>query len=211
MNAARALLGIHVPGTTVWHRLSTGPKYVVFLLVTVPAMLVDGAAVVLGLLAVSLALVASTRAPIRLAWGLPSGLVVLLALLGGYHALTGHAEVGVRVVGTILTALYASRLLLITTPMPDLIDALVGFVRPLRHVGLDPERFGLAVAIMVRSVPHLVASFGDVQQAARARGLERNPLALITPVVVQAVAYARSTGDALAARGLGDRATAEPH
>lgn len=211
MNAARALLGIHVPGTTVWHRLSTGPKYVVFLLVTVPAMLVDGAAVVLGLLAVSLALVASTRAPIRLAWGLPSGLVVLLALLGGYHGLTGHPEVGVRVVGTILTALYASRLLLITTPMPDLIDALVGFARPLRHVGLDPERFGLAVAIMVRSVPHLVASFGDVQQAARARGLERNPLALITPVVVQAVAYARSTGDALAARGLGDRATAEPH
>lgn len=206
MNASRALLGIHVPGTTLWHRWTTGPKYVVFLLLTVPAMVFDSAAVALGLLAASLAVVASARAPLRLAWGLPGGLVVLLALIGGYHAVTGHPEVGVRVVATILTALYASRLLLITTPMPELIDALVAFVRPLRHVGLDPERFGLAVAVMVRSVPHLVASFGDVQQAARARGLERNPFALVTPVVVQAVAYARSTGDALAARGLGDPA-----
>ena len=210
MNAARALLGLHVPGATVWHRLSTGPKYVVFLLLTVPAMVVDGVWVVLGLLALSLLVVASTRAPLRLAWGLPSGLVVLLGLIGGYHAVMGDPEVGLRVVGTILTALYASRLLLITTPMPDLIDALVAFARPFRRVGLDPERFGLAVAVMVRSVPHLVASFGDVQQAARARGLERNPFALVTPVVVQAVAYARSTGDALAARGLGEADPDEP-
>lgn len=204
MNATRALLGLYVPGTTLWHRLSTGPKYLVFLLLTLPAMLAPDAGVVLGLLAVTLALVATTRAPLRIAWGLPPFIVVVLGLLVLFHALTGDWLLGVRVVAVMLTALYASRILLISTPMPQLIDALVSFVRPLRVVGFDPERFGLAVAVMMRSIPYILASFGDVRDAARARGLERNPLASITPVVVQAVAYARTTGDALAARGLGE-------
>ena len=94
--------------------------------------------------------------------------------------------------------------MLITTPMPVLIDALVTATRPLARFGASPERFGLAVAVLVRSIPYVIASFGEVRDAARARGLDRNPLASVTPVVIQAVAYARTTGDALMARGLGD-------
>jgi len=63
---------------------------------------------------------------------------------------------------------------------------------------------GLAVAIMVRSVPLLLDSFEQVRQAARARGRERNLFLLVTPVVVRAVGQAQATGAALAARGLGE-------
>lgn len=204
MNAARALLGIHVPGTTPWHRMGVGWKYVVFLAVTVPVVLLRDPAVVLGGLALVLALVATTLAPLRLAWGLPRGLALLLGGLAAYHVVTGAPATAVTVVGTTLVALYASRLVLLTTPMPALIDALVRAAGPFRRVGVDPERFGLAVAILVRAVPFVVAAFSEVRDAARARGLDRNPLAAVTPVVVQTVAYARTTGDALMARGLGD-------
>ena len=204
MNAARALLGIHVPGTTVWHRMGTGWKYLAFLALTVPAVATDQALVVLGLLLLTLLLVASTRAPLRLAWGLPLGFALLLAVLAGFHVLTGHPELAVRVVGTLLIALYGSRILLITTPMPVLVDALVTVAGPFRFIGLDPERFALAVAIALRSIPFVVAAFGDTRDAARARGIERNAFALVTPVVIQTVAFARSTGDALVARGLGE-------
>ena len=203
MNAARALLGIHVPGTTVWHRMGVGWKYLVFLALTLPAVF-GGPLVVMAALALTLALVATTRAPLRLAWGMPVGLVVLFALVAGYHGFFGEPVMAVKVVGTTLAALYAGRLILITTPMPVLIDALVAAVGPLRRFGANPERFGLAVAVLVRSIPYVIASFGEVRDAARARGVDRNPLASVTPVVVQAVAYARTTGDALMARGLGD-------
>lgn len=203
MNAARALLGLHVPGTTPWHRMGVGWKYLVFLLLTFPAVF-GTPPVVIGALVVTLALVATTRAPLRLAWGMPLGLVILFALVAGYHTLVGAPAMAVKVVGTTLTALYASRIVLITTPMPVLIDALVAAAGPLRRFGANPERFGLAVAVLVRSIPHVIASFGEVRDAARARGLDRNPLASVTPVVIQAVAYARTTGDALLARGLGD-------
>lgn len=203
MNAARALLGVHVPGTTVWHRLPVGWKYVLFLALTLPAV-VAGPAVVLALLVLTLALVASTGAPLRLAWSLPPGLVLLFGALAAYHLVVGDPGTAAKVVGTTLVALYATRVLLLTTPVPVLIDALVAAARPLRRLGAHPERFGLAVAVLVRSVPYVVASFGEVRDAARARGLEQNAVASVTPVVIQAVAYARTTGEALMARGLGD-------
>lgn len=201
---AHTLLGIYVPGTSVWHRIGPGWKYLIFLALTVPVVVIGDPRVALGGLAVAMALVATTRAPLRLGWSLPVGLVVLLAALALYHVIAGQWLVGVRVVATILTALFVARLILLTTPMPALIDALVAFAAPLRRFGLDPERFGLAVALMIRSVPYVVGSFGDVRDAARARGMERNLFALIVPVVVAAVAYARQTGEALAARGLGE-------
>lgn len=201
---AHTLLGIYVPGTSVWHRIGPGWKYLIFLALTLPVVVIGDPRVALGGLAVAMALVATTRAPLRLGWSLPAGLVVLLAALALYHVIAGQWLVGVRVVATILTALFAARLILLTTPMPALVDALVAFAAPLRRLGLDPERFGLAVALMIRSVPYVVGSFGDVRDAARARGMERNLFALIVPVVVAAVAYARRTGEALAARGLGE-------
>lgn len=204
MNAARALLGIHVPGRTFWHRMPAGWKYVAFLALTVPAVVTDEPWVVVGMLALTLGLVAATRAPLRLAWGLPVGFTLVLSMLAAFHVLMGTPELAVRVVGTLLVALYASRILLISTPMPVLVDALVAAAGPFRVVGLDPERFGLAVAIALRSIPVVVASFGDVRDATRARGIERNVFALVTPVVIQTVAFARATGDALAARGLGE-------
>ncbi len=184
--------------------MAVGWKYLVFLALVLPAAAGLGPAVSVGLLTASVIVVATTGAPLRLAWGLPAGLIGLLVLLGGYHVATGNWPLAVTIVCALLVAVYASRLLLLTTPTPVLIDALVSATRPLRPLGVDPERFGLAVAIMIRSIPFIASAFGEVRAAARARGLERNFFAQIAPVVVQTVAYARTTGEALAARGLGE-------
>ncbi|MFT3877779.1 MAG: energy-coupling factor transporter transmembrane protein EcfT [Propioniciclava sp.] len=204
MNAARALLGIYVPGTTSWHRMGVGRKYLVFLALTLPVMIVRDPWLATGLLALTLALVATTRAPLRLAWGLPPMLILLLGVLAGYQVFFGDPRLAVTVTATILIALYAGRILLLTTPMPVLIDALVAAAGPFRFLGARPERFGLAIAVLIRSIPFVAASFGEVRDATRARGIDRNPLLAVTPVVIQAVAFARTTGDALVARGLGE-------
>lgn len=204
MNQARALLGVHVPGDTVWHRLGVGWKYLAFLALVVPALVFPRPWVVVALLVLAAGVLLSLRLPVRLALGVPWPLALLLAVLAGYHAATGAWQTGVAVAGTTLLALYASRLILFTTPLPVLVDALVAAARPLERLGARPERFGLAVAILIRSVPYIAGSFGEVRDAARARGLERNVATSLTPVAISAVAYARRTGDALTARGLGD-------
>ena len=107
--------------------------------------------------------------------------------------------------GNVLLAVLAARLIIVTTRPAVLIDALVSAADRVPFV--DGERFGLSVGVMLRSIPYLMGAFYDVRDAARARGLERHWIARLTPVVVRAVGFAQATGDALAARGLGERSS----
>ena len=198
------LFGLYVPGSTWLHRLGVGWKYLLLLVLTVPVLVVAHWVPSLVALAASAVLLASTRIGTRLCFAVPRALGVLLAAISGYQVVVGRPDLAVVVSLHLVTAIYASRLLTLTTPGPVLIDALVAALRPLRRVGVNPELVGLAIAIMVRSVPMLLDTFTQVQLAARARGRDRNLFALVTPVVVRAVGQAQATGAALAARGLGE-------
>jgi len=108
------------------------------------------------------------------------------------------------------TLVLASTVVLATTPVDDLLDALVRGARPLRRVGLDPELAALAVVLMLRTVPALLDLIAEVRDAARARGLGRHPRALLVPAAIRTVARARLTGEALVARGIGDEHDPQP-
>lgn len=198
------LFSLYVPGDTPLHRLGIGGKYVLLVVLTLPALLLAEPVVSLAVLLASLLLLASCRAGLRYSWGLPPALWILVAVLASYQLLVGRPDLAVVVGTNLVTAVYASRILTLTTPGPALIDALVAALRPFARFGVKPELVGLAIAIMVRSVPMLLDSFEQVRQAAWARGRERNLFLLVTPVVVRAVGQAQATGAALAARGLGE-------
>jgi biotin transport system permease protein len=77
-------------------------------------------------------------------------------------------------------------------------------LRPLRRVGVQPERVSLLLALTIRAVPVLVGTLSDVRDARRARGLERSPRALLVPVVLRTMRHADRLGEALVARGVDD-------
>jgi biotin transport system permease protein len=94
--------------------------------------------------------------------------------------------------------------LTVTTPVDEVLDAITRALRPLRRLGVDPEKVALAFSLVLRAIPTTVAIADETRDAARARGLERDPRARLTPLVLRVVAQARATGEALHARGLGD-------
>ena len=196
-------LGAYRPGSSLVHRAPLGLKSAAVVLGSVAMLaaahpLATGAGALLTVLAYAGAgLLRELLLPVRLMWP-------VLLVLGGFQLWQAGPWTAVTVIGNILVCVLASRLLVLTVPMPRLLDGVVGLVRPLRVLGADPERFGLALALMLRSVPYLLGSTADVRDSAKARGLERNPRALAVPVVIRAVAYAQQTGDALAARGIGE-------
>lgn len=198
------LFGLYVPGDSVFHRLGAGWKYLLLLAITLPAAVLRDWRLGVACLALSMVLLAICRVGLARAWLLPGMVWVLVAMMLTYHLLSGTPGHGVSAVAVFLTAIYLSRLLTTTTPGGDLIDALIAGMRPLAVFGLSPQRVGLAIAVMLRSIPVLLDTFGQVRQAAMARGRERNWFALVTPVVVRAVGHAQATGAALAARGLGE-------
>jgi len=205
MRSTDALFGSYRPGDSIWHRFGVGWKYLVVLLLTLPALFVQQPWLTGASLALTVLCLLTTGLPPRATLTMSWGLLGLLAVLAVFQVLIGQPQLAFVVPGNVLLAVLAARLLITTTRASVLIDALVNAAGRIPFV--DGERFGLSVGIMLRSIPFLTGAFFDVRDAARARGLERHWLARLTPVVVRAVGFAQATGDALAARGLGERSS----
>lgn len=202
MRPSVSVFGGHLPGDSVWHRAGVGWKYLVVLALTLPALFVQQPWLTASGLVVCVGCLLACRLPARAVFAIPMALVILLAVLAVFQLLIGQPALAFVVPGNVLLAVWAARLIIVTTPASVLVDALVAAADRVPFV--DGERFGLAVGIMLRSVPFLSGAFYDVRDAARARGLEWHWVARLTPVVVRAVGFAQATGDALAARGLGE-------
>lgn len=203
--SAPGLFTAHVPGSSVVHRAPLWLKLVAVLAVgAVPWF----APSVWAMLAVTAGVVAAAllaRLPARRLLASMRGLLPVLVLLLAFQWWSAGPAYAVRVVLGIVNAYLAAGVLTSTTPVTTLLDGVVGAARPLRRV-IDPEVLALTLGVVVRSVPWVAGSFSSVRQSARARGLERSPRAVVVPTVVHVVAFARSTGEALAARGLTDPA-----
>ncbi|HWV25634.1 MAG TPA: energy-coupling factor transporter transmembrane component T, partial [Aeromicrobium sp.] len=133
------------------------------------------------------------------------GLLVVLTIVSAYQAWQRGWEVSVAVSGDLLALFLVGLAFTATTPVDGVLTAVERGLRPLRPIGLKPETVAMAFSLMLAALPELIDIADQTRAAAKARGLDRNPRALLTPFAIRAVAHALETGDALHARGLGDR------
>lgn len=198
------LVGVYQPGETLLHRLPVGVKVLglgAFSLTVVLVRDVRASWVFLAV-ALGLALLARVRLGVlaRAARTVLLFAVFVAALQWWWYGRDKAIETLVDLVALALAAIVVSA----TTPVNAMLDALIRWVRPLRHVGVDPERVALTFALAIQSLPGTVTLALETRDAARARGLGRHPRAYLTPFVIRVVARAHETGDALHARGIGD-------
>jgi biotin transport system permease protein len=204
------LVAGYIAGNSPFHRMALWRKAVLLLAVAVLCLASPAISVFAGAVTTTTVLIAAIAAhgisglPWGRLWRAVRVMLVFLVLIAAYQWWQYGPATAWQVVAAIVATVLASNILTATTPVDELLDGLGAVVRPLERFGADPERFSLTVALMLRSIPFVIGAFGDVRDAARARGLERNLLARSLPVVIATVGYARATGEALAARGLGD-------
>lgn len=197
-------LGDYRPGTSVLHRMPVGAKLIGLLVASIAGVALRGVAttgVLLGLAAVA-CLVAGVRLG-RAARAL-RGVVVGLALLAAYQVWQQGGERAFVVVGSLVAMVLMATAFTTTTSIERMVDAITRWLQPFRTLGVRPELVALAFSLMVRGIPLTLEIAAETRDAARARGLERNPRAYLTPMVIRVVAHARATGEALHARGVGD-------
>ena len=144
------------------------------------------------------------RIPWRVAWAQLRPLRWLVLVLGAAQLVFSGWRLAVAVVGSLVVLVAAAALLTLTTRVSELIDTFTWLVRPLRRLGVDPDRLALLAALTVRTVPVIAGIRDEVADARRARGLERSPRALLVPLVVRTVRHADHLGEALVARGVDD-------
>jgi biotin transport system permease protein len=201
---AAALLGAYLPGTSWLHRLPAGAKLLALFAIGVLTVLWRGPVASLVVLAVAVVVFTMTGASWRLTLRGLRGLMITLALLAAYHVWQNGTARAVEVLADLVALILLATALTVTTPVDELIDAIVRGLRPLQPLGVRPESVALAFSLMIRAIPTTLVVAQETRDAAIARGLDRNPRARLTPLVIRVVANARTTGDALHARGIGD-------
>ena len=198
------LLGIYQPGTTFLHRMSAGAKLLAMAAISVVTVVFRSPATSIGLLAFVIVLLAVARVRLGLLLRTLRGLLVVMTLITAYQVWQQGWAHAVTVVGALVGLILLATVLTVTTSVDEMLDTVTRAVRPFRRFGVDPDMVALAFSLMIRGIPTTIELASETRQAAMARGLERNPRALVTPMVLRTVAHARATGEALHARGVGD-------
>jgi len=202
--AGLASLGLFRPGGGPLHRLPALVKLLALASLGVAVVSARGPLASLELFgAAALALVLARPPVVRTTVRGLAPLVALAGLAAGYQVWRGDRARAVEVATDLLTLVLAATAVTVSTPMADLLAVMVRAARPLRR-WLPPEALALAVALMLRTVPALGRVLVETRDAARARGLGRDPRALLIPAALRTVARAQATGQALAARGIGE-------
>ena len=197
-------LGLYHPGTTVIHRAPAGLKLAFLAVFAVAVVAVRGPASAVLFLGIALLAQLVARIPWhRTTRGLVPALVTA-ALIGAYQWWARGWAIALEVSVDLVALVLLGAVVTATTRADTLLDALARLARPLRHVGLSPDVVALSVGLFLRTIPVLARMSLETRDAARARGLDREPRAILVPAAVRMVAHARATGDALAARGLGE-------
>nr|WP_206071115.1 CbiQ family ECF transporter T component [Knoellia sp. DB2414S] len=153
---------------------------------------------------VAAALWSLARVPVRTAWRSLRLILLVATLVGAAQWWYAGGAPAFVVTSQLVVAVAIAVLVTLTTRTSDLLDALDRGLKPLRHLGVDPARVSLTLALAVTSVPVVGGLLGELRQAARARGIRPGPVVLGVPLVVRTLQHADQLGEALAARGVDD-------
>ncbi|WP_439530641.1 energy-coupling factor transporter transmembrane component T family protein [Pannonibacter sp.] len=198
------MLSLYLPGKSFLHRLPAGAKLVLLALVSAVLMPVAQPLVLAGVLVLALVLYALLGREGLRQVQLVRPLVPILVILLLLHGVTGSAMEGVTVVLRLLTMVLLANLVTLTTRMDDMMAAVAPMFRPLALVGISPRRPALAVTLVLRFVPVLLAVYAALSEAWRARTGRPSSWRLIAPLALQALKLSDHVAEALIARGGAD-------
>ncbi|MET0863993.1 MAG: energy-coupling factor transporter transmembrane protein EcfT [Nakamurella sp.] len=198
------VIGLYQAGHSVLHRLPAGWKLLGMLLAVIGVLLLDApwqlaiaAGVVIGGYALA-------RIPVRVGWAQLWPMRWFVVLIVSFQLIFADWERAAMIAGTLLLTVAIAALVTLTTRVTAMLDVCQRLLRPLRRVGVDPDRIGLLLALTIRCIPLLVGIVQDVSEARKARGAGFSLRAMAAPAVVRALRSADAMGEALIARGVDD-------
>jgi biotin transport system permease protein len=202
------VLTLYRPGDGLLHRLPAGPKLLLVLVAVLAVSLLPStwAAAIVAAVAPVLAYAVAglrdgmlgmrelARQVLAVRWVIVITLAGQLLFLGPEPAVANSARVA--------SAVVLAALLVLTTRVTDLLDAVERGLRPLALLRIDPARAALLLTVTLSTVPVLATLARDVRDAQRARGGRAGLRAFAVPFLVVSFKHADELGDALTARGV---------
>jgi biotin transport system permease protein len=196
-------LGIYRPGDSLLHRLPAGVKLLSLgALIALVSVLVDTPAQ-LGVAAVGvLAIVVLSRIGARAIVGQLRPVLWVVVFIFAFQLIFTDWARAMVVCGTLLLSVTLAVVVTSSTRTTDMVSALTRGMSPLARLGFPVNQVAIALALAIRSIPLMVETVRQVDEARRARGLRFSPRIVVAPVVISALRTADGFAEALSARGL---------
>ncbi len=194
-------IGLFVAADTPLHRLAAPVKLAGLVAAGATVFLIDDPLWLAGAVASAGLLLASTRAPLAETARQLRPAAILLAVLFLAHGLFTSWVQGLVVVQRFAVLLTVALAVTCSTRVSEMTDALERALAPLAPLGVDPAKVGLAISLAIRFIPVLIDQALEIRDAQRARGLDRNLIALTMPLLVKTLRLADQLTEAIEARG----------
>ncbi|WP_342265412.1 energy-coupling factor transporter transmembrane component T [Cardinium endosymbiont of Philonthus spinipes] len=124
----------------------------------------------------------------------------LLIIIFVMHAIGGDWVDGIKAMLRLCNIVLFASWLLLTTSYSDIMEGLVALLKPLSYVGVKPAEVSLAFALTIRFMPLIMDTFKEVKMAQKARGINKNFMAILIPSVIKTIKMADDIAEAIAAR-----------
>ncbi len=221
-------LGQYFPGQSMIHCLNPRMKLLSLLLVLVLLFSLQTYLGLAALLLIAIFLIVTTRVPMRyFLRGLRPVLYIAIFALVIYFFFTSGGVVllrigfitvesegvreGIFIILRLISLVFFSLLLTLTTTPLSLTHGLGYFLRPLRYIGLPTEEVAMIMAIALRFIPTLLEESQRLMRAQLSRGADfetgsifrraKSLIPLIIPLFVSAFRRADELALAMEARG----------
>jgi|GEM_PF-643444 len=203
-----SLLGIYRPRHTPLHNSSVGFKLMLMVIALVLVVIINDPVTSVGIAVACLLLLLSTAPPAKATLRGLGIIFVMAALTVVFQLWRQEWERAIDTAADIIAISALALAITCSTPMEEVLDAISRLARPVRRI-LPPETLGLMFAMTLRAIPEAARLLIEARTAARARGLERSPRAVLIPAATRSVGFALQLGQALHARGIAEEAPRE--
>lgn len=195
------MLSLYVPGGSFIHRVPAAVKLSILLIGSAALFMVSSIPVHAAELVLIAGLFHAARLPWRDTFRQLRTVLIFLVPIFLFHVFITDWMLGLETVLRILVLLLLAVLVTLTTRPTEMIDVLEAAIRPLRHVGINPSKTSMMLSMVIRFIPMMMREAQEILEAQRARGLDRNAIALLMPLLIKTLKMADDLSEAIEARG----------
>ncbi len=194
------IAGLYIDGNSVLHRAQAGPKILAMVALGTGVFMVPDWPVVSLVLASVIALYRLSGFGWRVIIAQIRPMAWLLAIFFAVQLWLNDWQAGLLVITRIGAIVMFASLITLTTKTSDMLASLERALRPLKPLGVNPEKVSLAISMVLRFIPVIATVASEIRDAQRARGLDRSILAMIVPLIIRTLKMADDVADAIEAR-----------
>lgn len=197
------LTSLHIEGTSWLHRVATGWKLLMLLLLSVALTLSDHLVILAVALVVSLQVARSVGLNERMLWQRTKPVLLTIAFLALVNAIVLSPREGFATMLRLPAIVFFASAITASTSLSAFIDCLTRAAMPLERLGLlRAADLGLALGLVLRFVPEIHERYRLLKEAHQARGIPVKLHRMLGPLIISTLKDADSIAEAIDARGI---------